>query len=53
LQDITSDKRGQFQKSSRVESTVNEEMLWMWHGDSLGAQRKWNVHRCKPVSEES
>jgi hypothetical protein len=28
----------QFQKGSRVECTVNQELVWLWHGDSSGTQ---------------
>jgi hypothetical protein len=37
LEDITSDKRRQFQKSSS-ERTVSRGLLWLWCEDSSGTQ---------------
>jgi hypothetical protein len=35
-----------------VEFAMNQELLWMKHGDSSGTQRKGNVRRWKPLPED-
>jgi hypothetical protein len=40
LEDITGDKRRQFQKSTKAQCTLNQEMLWLLRGNSSGNQKR-------------
>jgi hypothetical protein len=35
----------------QLSSHWDKELLWLWHGDSSGTQRKGNVRRRKPLPE--